>query len=175
MPGILPGGISEVPGIYDFWRMKELDLKVFKREMHQHCLQVLEEKISMNREQLKALQESADEETRSTMGDQYETGRAMLHLEMEKYTTQVENSVKQREMLGKFDPALILDKIQPGCLMKCNDMLYYFAISLGQVEVKGRKVFLLSISAPFSTACLGLKEGDSFSFNNRTFKIQEVC
>ena len=58
--------------------------------------QTVEEIISSN-------QKALHSETKSSAGDKHETGRAMLQLEMEKASQQLEGISQMNEILSKID------------------------------------------------------------------------
>jgi len=52
-----------------------------KQKAHQHYLQMVNDKISLLRQDLAGLRESGANETKSTAGDKHETALAMLQIE----------------------------------------------------------------------------------------------
>ena len=53
-----------------------------KRELYILIKKELEENVDHLISQIKSLQTSRDKDTKSSMGDKYETGRAMIQIEM---------------------------------------------------------------------------------------------
>jgi hypothetical protein len=70
-----------------------MDIKI---KLYQYCVEFIDKRIAGAREAIQIAQDSANEETKSSAGDKYETGRAMAQLEIEKNTTQLEEALKQK-------------------------------------------------------------------------------
>lgn len=66
--------------------------------------------------------------------------------------------------------------IQEGALVKVEDKTVLISIPLGELPMREEveKVFAISSEAPIYKAMKGLKEGDSFIFNDKNHKILEV-
>ena len=60
------------------------------------------ERIAATQEAIYTAQLSANEETKSSAGDKYETGRAMAQLEIEKNTAQLAEALKLKQMLKQI-------------------------------------------------------------------------
>jgi transcription elongation GreA/GreB family factor len=121
------------------------------------------------------LQASANEETKSSAGDKYETGRAMMQLEIEKHAMQLAALSKQKQTLDKINPEIEFKTVQLGALVITDRANYFLAISAGQFVVDNKKYVCISLSSPIGAKLLGLKAGDSFSFNQQNQLIAEVC
>ena len=61
-----------------------------KAQIHQACLAQIEERIQNLEQRLKTINESKANETKSSVGDKYETGRAMLQIDEDKVLTQLQ-------------------------------------------------------------------------------------
>jgi transcription elongation GreA/GreB family factor len=138
-------------------------------------MDLLGSRIQAVEEAMHAVQHDGYEETKSSAGDKYETGRAMIHLEMEKLSTQREEFLKSKATLDKLDFQKSSDVIQPGSVVLTDDQRFYLAVSLGQISVDGNTYFCISPAAPIGQALLGKRKGDTISFRNQRFKILDVC
>ena len=54
-----------------------------KAKLYDSCLKLVDERVAHIEDAMRNAQASANEETKSSAGDKYETGRAMMHLEKE--------------------------------------------------------------------------------------------
>ena len=70
-----------------------------KRKLYQHCINFVDKRIAAAKETIAMAQESANEDTKSSAGDKYETGRAMAQLEIEKTAGQLEEALKDKKLL----------------------------------------------------------------------------
>ena len=55
-----------------------------KQKLYNKCVSLVEEKLELLQKAIDESQKALSSESKSTAGDKHETGRAMIHLEMEK-------------------------------------------------------------------------------------------
>lgn len=145
----------------------------FKQRLIESCLSLLQNKKNLALEQLRELQESANSETKSSMGDKYETSRAMVMLEKEKAASQLEVIEKHIQALRQIKP-VITSEIKSGSVINLSDQSYFIAASLGKMQFESQDIFVISAVSPIGKALLGKKQGDTLSFQNRDLTIEEV-
>lgn len=146
-----------------------------KKELHSKCMDYVQKRIQNVREAMIAVREAADEETKNTTGDKYETGRAMLQLELENYSNQLAEARKLQEQMDRISAKAICTTVESGCLAFTNVGNYYFAISVGKLSVNGKDFFAVSPNSPIGEKMLTKKAGDEVELNGRKFKISQVC
>lgn len=146
----------------------------FKIKLHARCLELLEEKIQEARENIDQIQRASNEETKSSAGDKYETGRAMMQQEQDKYGRQLMEALKQKAVFDQLSPELALDKVQPGAFVQTSGGAFYIAASLGAVKMDGENYMVISSAAPLYQQLKGLQHGEEVSFNNRKFRLEAV-
>lgn len=144
-----------------------------KEKLYTYCLRFVEQRISTTRDAMKEAQESGNEETKSSAGDKYETGRAMMHLENEKLARQLEEAYKLQRALHQLTRKAA-DCIGPGSLAMTNHGNFYMAISAGKVIINGVEYFAVSPGSPIGQKLAGLEKGASILFNGRTFVVEEI-
>ncbi len=145
-----------------------------KSALHTLCLAYIEQRITTATQAIRSAQSSANEETKSSAGDKYETGRAMAQLEIEKNSTQLSEANKLKQILSQINPDKITETAQSGSLVSTTNENYYIAIAAGQFTLEGKIYFAISPSSPIAHKLLGLKTGDQFTFNNKIFVIAKV-
>jgi hypothetical protein len=139
-----------------------------------HCLQHIVFKIDQTNEAIRLLQQSANEETKSSAGDKYETGRAMAQLEIEKLLSQVAELKKQKQTLDQIDISKSASPIHNGSLVITDQGVFFLSVSIGQIKAGGTSLFCISSSSPIGNKLLGLHKRESFSFNNKTYAVLDV-
>ena len=146
--------------------------------LYQLCLDFIDNRIKSIREAMSETKASADQETKSSAGDKYETGLSMMQLDMEKQAEQLNEAIRTRTALEQVK---LLDEmngnstaIRPGHAVETNNGNFYIAISAGQLKVNGQTYFAVSPATPIGSKLMGLKAGDSFSFNNKTYTVARV-
>lgn len=145
-----------------------------KQKLYEQCQAYLAQRITTAQEAIRASQLSADDETKSSAGDKYETGRAMMQLEMEKDNVQLAEAVKLKQLLDKIRIDRQPAAIQHGNLVVTNESNFFIAISVGKLTIDGRIYFAISADSPIGSKLMGLNKGDSFTFGNKTHKIEQV-
>ncbi|RAW01403.1 GreA/GreB family elongation factor [Pseudochryseolinea flava] len=145
-----------------------------KQQLYQASLAQITARIQAVEEAMQAVQADAAEETKSSAGDKYETGRAMIHLEMEKLSSQLEEFIKSKKTLEQIDLQKRSDTVQQGAVILTDDSHYFLSVSLGQLRVGDKSFFCISPASPVGQALLGKKKGDVVSFRNQRIVLREV-
>ncbi|MEO1451224.1 MAG: 3-oxoacyl-ACP synthase [Bacteroidota bacterium] len=145
-----------------------------KAILHSHCLTLLQDKISRLQEMINDAQQAASDDTKSSAGDKFETGREMMKREIDKYNLQLAEAEKQHRFLKQLTPAKTSDTIGPGSLVETPEGVYYFSVPLGKLTVEGESCFALSLVAPIGKALKGRKEGETISFMGRQILIKAL-
>lgn len=116
---------------------------------------------------------ASNNDTKSSMGDKYETGREMLQQEINNLQRQLNESLNQQSIVQKIssDPS---SKVQNGALVKTDKGLFYISASAGEIIVDQQKIMTVSAESPLAKAMYGLTENQSFSVNNVGQKIVKV-
>jgi transcription elongation GreA/GreB family factor len=145
-----------------------------KIKLYERCLAFVEQRIASSQKAIEHAQQAANEETKSSAGDKYETGRAMMQLEIEKQSVQLGEAMKLKQTLTQINPEKTTDSIQSGSLVYTDQGNFYIAVSAGKLEVDGAAYFAVSPVAPIGTLLIGKKAGNSVALNGKTFKILNV-
>jgi transcription elongation GreA/GreB family factor len=149
-------------------------LSTIKQKLHTCCLVYVNERIAAAQEAIQTAQHSANEETKSSAGDKYETGRAMAQLEIEKNTVQLAESLKLKQLLEQISSEHSTVKVQIGSVVITNQGNFYIAISAGQFIVDEKTYFAISPASPIGQKLIGLRMHESFLFNKRECHISAV-
>jgi transcription elongation GreA/GreB family factor len=145
-----------------------------KQKIHDHYLQLIDEKISMLQKILNDLKESGANETKSTAGDKHETALAMLQIEQANNRTQLQEALNLQASLQKINAALTVNTILNGSLIKTNRGYFFMSVALGKAEVDGVKAIALSPQSPLGQKLMGLKAGDTVLMNNTEYFIEGI-
>jgi hypothetical protein len=145
-----------------------------KVKLHQLCLAKIEEQIFAIKQSIDDARSSELEETKSSAGDKYETGRAMMHLEIEKLDTQLAEAEKTKSYLLQINPNIVSQKVQVGSLVYTNAGNYYLSVSTGTFTIDGEKFITLSSASPLGAKLVGLGAGSEMLFNNKSIRIELV-
>lgn len=150
------------------------DVKAIKQELYRRCQDYLRERVRTAREAIADAQQAANDETKSSSGDKYETGRAMMQLEVEKNSVQLAESLRLQQALDQIDIKTQSDVVCPGSLVITDRGVYYIAISLGKVILQGETYFVIAATSPIGGQLMGLKAGDTMTFRGTAYVVREV-
>jgi transcription elongation GreA/GreB family factor len=145
-----------------------------KEKLFDHCLQYVDERISRAKTAMHAAQASANSESKSSAGDKYETGRAMMQIERDKNAILLAEAQKLKQAMSLINPHASYDEVQLGSLVFTDNGDYYFSISLGNTNIDNREFTCLSPGSPLGQAFLGKRIGDKVVFNKRMFTITSI-
>ena len=147
---------------------------MLKQNVLIHALEKINSKI-------KELEIIADEvkssllsDSKSSAGDKHETARAMVQLEQEKLTKQINELLKLQENLQKINPTIVQSKIGLGSLVETNNGIYYFSVGIGPVTIDNQLIFALNPKAPIGELLTGKTKGDKIQFNGKITEILSV-
>ena len=148
-----------------------------KTELIKLINQKLSEKIQ-NFEKLIAETRASNNDTKSSMGDKYETGREMLQQEINNLQVQLNEVLKQQDFLKtSFDKLRMtkkFDKAEKGAIVKTEKGLFFISVSLGEITFENQKIICISPESPLAKAMNGKQKGDVFSLNNMSQKIVDI-
>jgi transcription elongation GreA/GreB family factor len=145
--------------------------------LYQLALEFIDNRIKAIRQAIAETQDSADQETRSSAGDKYETGLSMMQLDMEKQAEQLNEAIRTRDSLQQlrvFDDLNGNGGIRPGNAVETSQGNFYIAISAGQLKTNEQTYFAVSPATPIANKLLGLKTGEKFSLNGRDYTINKI-
>ncbi|MEM9896309.1 MAG: hypothetical protein AAF789_08060 [Bacteroidota bacterium] len=126
------------------------------------------------RREMKEIQNSETNETKSSMGDKYETGRELIMQEKSKLAERLQSVNDHRRALNIIDASKKCLQIAEGAVFELNKKIYFISAPLGELYVDGRSVFYLSMRAPLLKELSGKKQGDEIFFNREKMKIEKV-
>lgn len=152
----------------------ESELSKTKHELLAHCHAFIDERIKSIRSAMADAQDSANDEVKSSAGDKYETGRAMMQIEIEQNATQLAEANKQKGVLNQINPTMLTDFVLTGNLVITNNGNFFIAISVGQVKLDGDVFLVVSAQSPVGSKLMGAKVGDKISFANKHYTVQQI-
>jgi len=134
--------------------------------------QKLSEKIQTF-EKLISETRASNNDTKSSMGDKYETGREMLQQEINNLQVQLNEVLKQQDFL-KTIIIKASDKAEKGAIVKTERGLFFISVSLGEIAFENQKIICISPESPLAKAMNGKLKGETFSLNNMYQKIVDL-
>lgn len=135
---------------------------------------MIREKTDLLEQTIKAAKESRDNETKSSVGDKYETGRAMVQMELEKSQAQLAQTESLKTSLSRIDPNSKFTNVAFGSLVVTSQGTYFFSIAHGKIVLDREVIFCLSPVSPIGKLLAGKKAGDKVQFQGKEIEIIRV-
>lgn len=152
--------------------MKGLSLK---QQLYEACSQQLLQRLTQLEARFADLDRALTQETKSSVGDKYETGRAMIHLERNKLQQQRAVLIQQQQQLAAIEVvAQPATKVSLGSLVITNQQQFYLAVGLGKLVIDGQIYYALTGSSPVGQLLLGKEVGSRFEFRGNKYQLLEV-
>ena len=145
-------------------------------QMKSELLEIIHQKISekiQKLEQLIAETRASNNDTKSSMGDKYETSREMLQQEINNLQIQLNEHLKSQQILKNINPNPHKG-VSLGSWVETNKGIYIITISLGELSFNQEKIFVISAESPLAKAMNGKKTGESFVVNNLSQIIKNI-
>ncbi|NBP04919.1 MAG: hypothetical protein EBV15_01680 [Bacteroidetes bacterium] len=150
-------------------------MSLTKTQIHEYCLQELTNRLQNAREAMAALHESVAADTKSSMGDKYETAREMAQQELEKISRQMGMLQQSLGIFNRIQSSLKLTVIGLGALIETDKGFFYMAAPLGKIVIQNQEIMVISPQSPAGKVMLGKKVGNSFELNGTVFQILSVA
>lgn len=145
-----------------------------KEELLQACIKEIEIQIKHEKQAIERAKEAANAETKSSAGDKYETGRAMMQMEQEKYTLKLAESLKLRDQIGRIDTSKTHTEVQTGALVETDMDTFFIAINIDEIEIDNIEYVPISISSPLGRSLQGAKSGEERDFRGQKISIISI-
>jgi len=145
-----------------------------KEKLYKQCIDYVQKRINEARQAIEDAQEAADEETKSSAGDKYETGREMMQQEADRNQSQLNEANKLMVALSQINYARTNQTVDAGSLVSTNNGNFFISISAGSLQVDGQTFFAVSQASPIGAKLSGKKAGDEFDLNGRGYRVMSV-
>lgn len=145
-----------------------------KQQLIDACTAYVNEKLKTSQDVISDVEAALKQDTKCSMGDKYETERAMLHLEFEKVAGQHTAFQKLRQTLRMLPATKTTGSIAFGAVVKTSAANYFISIPAGKLMVNGEEFYAIGVGAPIAQALLGKKAGESALFGGKEIYIQEI-
>jgi len=149
-------------------------LALTKFDIISHMLRVLDSRIAEIETAIASAKEARDNESKSSAGDKYETGRAMLQIELDNLEHQLKNQLELKTEILRVNPELTTEKISFGSLISSTNGTYFIAIGLGKILIGNETVYAISLASPLGQALKGAQKDNTISLNGKSITINHV-
>ncbi len=149
--------------------------KILKQHIISYLIDLIDQRIDTFKVAVQNARESRDNDTKSSMGDKYETSRSMVQMEIEKLRKQLDQNIFQKDELNRINLNEKHTKVQHGSLVYTNRGLYFLSVGWGKLDIKeDMTCYCISIVSPLGQAMVGKGAGEEFLFQERDMLIERV-
>jgi hypothetical protein len=138
------------------------------------CVEYVQNRINEAKLAVESAKDSADEETKSSAGDKYETGREMMQQETDRNQAQLNEAIKLMNALSGINYSSPYSTAETGSLVFTNNGKFFIAISAGTLHIGPQAYYVVSQVSPIGLKLKGKKQGDEFDLNGRIYKIEDI-
>jgi len=146
-----------------------------KESLYILCAEYIKSHEAEIRKTIAEAQEAANDDTKSSAGDKFETGREIMQQEIDLNLARLNELNKLKQALERIIPGQKSKTVQPGSVVRTNNGNYYISISAGALKVDNVVYYAISAASPIGTKLAGLSAGNEFSFNGKKFVVESVA
>jgi transcription elongation GreA/GreB family factor len=145
-----------------------------KQHLYVLCGEYVKSRETEIRRNIAEAQEAANEDTKSSAGDKYETGREAMQQEIDLNLTRLAELDKLKHTLDAIVTDQTFTTVQPGAVVRTNLGTYYIAIGAGKLKVDDVTYYAISSASPIGEQMISHSAGHEFSLNGKTYTIESV-
>ncbi len=145
-----------------------------KPQLHQLCANQIRQRINDAETAIAEARKASENDTKSSAGDKYETGRAMMQQEINLNSRQLLEARKQQTVLQQINPDSEHVTAQAGSLVETDQGNFYLAVGAGAFFIGQKQYYTISLASPIGLQLKGKTTGAIFKLNGKEFKIFKV-
>ncbi|MFD0794612.1 3-oxoacyl-ACP synthase [Mucilaginibacter litoreus] len=145
-----------------------------KQKLHQLCVAYVQSRIAAAGQAITEAQQAQLDDTKSSAGDKYETGREMAQQEKNRHTAQLNESNKLLIALNQIPVNGTSKTAENGSIIYTSNGNFYLSVSAGSITIRGESFFAVSPSSPIGVKLKGRQAGDEFILNGKNYRIISV-
>lgn len=151
-----------------------VDHKNLKTACYELAAAWVNTRIESAQKAMQNAQNSANEESKSSAGDKYETGRAMAQNDRDMFAKQHLEAQQDLNVLQKINVDIVPDKVVNGALVNTSMGYFFIALSIGHKAVASQNIMFTSALSPIGALIYGKSVGESFQFRNQAVSITGI-
>jgi len=145
-----------------------------KQKLLVSCIEYVETSISSAAAAMQDAQNAANDEDKSSAGDKYETGRAMMQIERDQAAMQLDEAIKLKRILNQINANEHHKVVSLGSIVVTNSFRAFVAVGPPKLNVDNKVYFIVTPMSPLGKVLTGLKAGADFTFNNKQNVVVEI-
>jgi hypothetical protein len=149
-----------------------VDKVAIKYELIEHCISQLQKTIDNIEYAMNDAQKSANDYGQPK--DRYDSYRTQLLRKRDLMAKQLQEAIKQMDVLKKVDPEKLADHAAFGAVVQTGTQNIFISVGLGKIELDGQEFVVISPNVPIFEALRDKKKGEEFEFRGVKQKIVDL-
>ncbi|MFD1255173.1 3-oxoacyl-ACP synthase [Mucilaginibacter terrae] len=145
-----------------------------KKQLHALCIAYVNDRMNAAQFAINEAQQATNDDTKSSAGDKYETGREMMQQETNRNLTQLNEANKLIVALNQISTAGQAGAAEAGSVVITNNGKFYLSISAGTLTLHNETYFAISPGSPIGLKMKGCRPGEEFSLNGKVYKVEDI-
>lgn len=145
-----------------------------KTALYQACHQFIIARIDTANTALAQAREASNDDTKSSAGDKFETTREMMQQDIFRNKRLLADAEQNLSLLKSIGDVPVSGNVKNGSLVVTSQGIFYISISAGQLTVNGKTAFAISAASPVGQLMLGKKVSETFTFNQKEYRIESI-
>jgi transcription elongation GreA/GreB family factor len=145
-----------------------------KAELNGQCIALLQDRIASITGLIEDARNASNNDTKSSMGDKYETTREMMQIEINKLQLQLKDAQQMLLAFKTLDAEKRLDVVAVGAWVETDRATFYLAAAVGKVTFHSQTIMVVSPVSPIGKAMLGKRRGDTIAMGGVVYTVREV-
>ncbi len=150
------------------------NLKMLKQLIYKQLVGILDKKLENTKKAIESSKESRDNDTKSSAGDKFETGRAMMQMEVDKNELQLRKTLMLKRDLSQIDIQKEYESVEFGSFVITDHGNYFISIGIGKIDINKEAHYAISLASPIGKVLHNKKIGDKIKFQEREFIIKNI-
>lgn len=137
-------------------------------------MEYISERIRTAEQGIISAKEAAENDTKSSAGDKYETTREMMQHEISFNQVQLHEARKLKYALSLINPSRKCTVAETGSLVYTDIGNFFIAVSATHLSIDGVSYHVISSASPVAKAMQNHKENDVVIFNGKRISIKSI-
>ncbi len=150
------------------------NMKETKIALVRICQEKITQRINEIQKKLSLVREARNNQTKSSAGDKYETGRAMMQIEEQNNQGQLADAHAKRLLLKSLDLGKLHQRVDLGSLVYTNRGTYFIVAGFGKVLLEDEFYYCISPDAPIGKKLMGKHPADVINFNQVEMVVERI-
>lgn len=143
-----------------------------KPNILQACLDFQENQVERFENRLETIKADMNNQDNSpSQTENRNTGKLEIYSNYEK---ELIFAKMELSVLNSIKPDSVNEEVELGTVVYTKSMNFFISVSIGKFSANGEEFVGISTQAPIYKVMAGLKKGDTFSFNENSYVIEDL-